>query len=68
MRELCIRKRGESPRPLTLADCLDAAQRAEGTGHALHKPFQSEEVSAAELNQAYGYVLETYGLPTRGKR
>jgi hypothetical protein len=68
MRELSIRKRGESPRALTLEDCRVAAQRAEGTGHALHKPFESEEVSAAELNQAYGYVLETYGLPTRGKR
>lgn len=68
MRELSIRKRDESPRALTLEDCLSAARRTEGTGHALHKPFESEEVSAAELNQAYGYVLETYGLPTRGKR
>lgn len=67
MRELSIRKRDESPRPLTLEDCLIAARRTEGTGQSLHKPFESEETSAAELHQAYGYVLETYGLPTRGK-
>ena len=63
MRELSIRKRDELPRPLTLDDCKAAAERTEGTGHPLHKPFSSDLVSAAELNQAYGYVLETYELP-----
>lgn len=63
MRELSIRKRDELPRPLTLDDCKAAAERTEGTGHPLHKPFSSELVSAVELNQAYGYVLETYELP-----
>ncbi|MBT9456723.1 MAG: TniB family NTP-binding protein [Burkholderiaceae bacterium] len=67
MRELAIRKRGEQPRALTLADCLLAAERVEGTGHHLHKPFTSEQVSDAELNQAYGYVLETYGMPAQLK-
>lgn len=68
MRELSIRKRGEQPRALTLEDCRVAAARAEGTGHHLHQPFTSEEVSLAELNQAYGYVLETYSMPTQRKR
>lgn len=65
MRELSIRKRTEQPRALTLEDCRAAAERAEGTGHNLHQPFTSEEVSLAELNQAYGYVLESYSMPTR---
>lgn len=67
MRELSIRKRGEQPRALTLEDCRAAAERAEGTGHHLHKPFASEQVSVAELYQAYGYVLETYDMPTQRK-
>ena len=67
MRELSIRKRGEQPRPLTLEDCKVAAERTEGTGHPLHKPFSSDLVSAAELNQAYGHVLETYEMPSLRK-
>jgi hypothetical protein len=68
MRELCVRPRGEPPRALTLEDCRAAALRAEGTAHPLHQPFAAEQVSDAELNQAYGYVLETYELPTLGTR
>lgn len=67
MRELSIRKRGEQARTLTLEDCRAAAARTEGTGHPLHQPFSSEEVSMAELNQAYGYVLETYEMPSLRK-
>lgn len=68
MRELSIRNRGEEPRALTLDDCRATAARVEGTGHHLHHPFSSEEVSLAELNQAYGYVLETYEMPSVRKR
>jgi len=68
MRELSIRKRGEEPRPLTLEDCRVAAERTEGTAHPLHKPFESEEVSAVELNQAYGHVLATYDMPLPRKQ
>lgn len=68
MRELSIRKRGEEPRPLTLEDCRVAAERTEGTGHPLHKPFESEDVSAPELNQAYGHVLATYDMPLPRKQ
>lgn len=62
-RELSMRRRGEEPRALTLEDRRHAAERTEGTGHSLHKPFAAEQVALAELNQAYGYVLETYELP-----
>lgn len=65
MRELSIRKRGEEARPLTQEDCRAAAERTEGTGETSHKPFACEQVSAAELNQAYGSVLKTYDLPPR---
>ncbi len=68
MRELSIRKRNEQPRPLTLEDCKLAADRTEGTGHPLHRPFSTELVSLAELNQAYGHVLETYDMPSLRKR
>lgn len=68
MRELSIRKRGEQPRPLTLEDCRAVAERTEGTGHPLHKPFSPALLSDAELNQAYGYVLETYDTFPKRKR
>jgi hypothetical protein len=62
MRELCVRPRGEQARPLTLEDCRTAVLRSEGTGHHSHQPFATENVTEPELNQAYGYVLETYGM------
>lgn len=68
MRELSIRKRDEPPRALTLEDCKVAAERTEGTGHLLHKPFASDLVSLAELNQAYSHVLETYDMSPLRKR
>lgn len=63
MRELCTRKRGEAPRPLTFEDCTDASARAGGTRHPLIRPFESELVSDANLNQAHRYILEADALP-----
>lgn len=68
MQELCIRPRGEGPRPLTMGDCRAASERAGGTRSPYVKPFASELVSDADLNQAHQYILDIEQLPEVRRR
>lgn len=68
MQELCIRPRGEKPRTLNLQDCKLASDRAGGTRNPFNKPFESEEVPDAHLNQAYRYILDIEPLPNVSRR
>jgi hypothetical protein len=68
MRELCIRPRGEQPRPLSLDDCRTASGRAGGTRNPLVAPFQDEAVADALLNQAHRYILDIEPLPIVKRR
>lgn len=62
MQELASQMVYETPRPISLEDCLSAACSIESAGHPDFLAFRNEDVSAVALSAAHAHVLETNGM------
>lgn len=65
MQDLAASMSRQSPRTLTLEDCVATARAMESAGHPNCPAFSRDTVTAMELNQAHAHVLDINGMPMR---